>query len=63
MLSGYLGAFAQVAADLNVAVVSGGQLLKDLLPLVGLCVGLFQTAELLVGCLEGDHTFKKRITD
>lgn len=50
---GYLGAFAQVAADLHVAVVGRRQLLQHLLPLVGLAVGLLQAAELLVGGLWG----------
>lgn len=47
----YLGAFAQVVADLNIAVMSRGQFLQDVLPLVGLRVGLLQAAELLVGSL------------
>lgn len=51
VLSEYLGAFAQVVADLDVAVVGRGQLLQDLLPLVSLRVGLLQTAEVLVGRL------------
>ena len=55
VLSEYLGAFAEVVADLNVAVVRGGQFLQHLLPLVGLRVGLLQTAELLVGRLEERH--------
>lgn len=60
VLSTYLGALAQVAADLDVAVVGRGQLLQDLLPLVGVCVGLLQTAELLVGRLEADHRSRAR---
>ena len=62
VLSEYLGAFAQVVADLNVAVVGRRQLLQDLLPLVGLRVGLLQTAELLVGRLDGDHRLKRGLT-
>lgn len=50
--SEYLGAFAQVAADLDVAVVSGGQLFQHLFPLVAFCVGLLQLAELLVAGLK-----------
>ena len=59
VLSEYLGAFAQVVADLNVAVMGRSQLLQDLLPLVGLRVRLLQTAKLLVGGLEGDHRLKR----
>lgn len=58
----YLGAFAQVAADLHVAVVGRRQLLQHLLPLVGLAVGLLQAAELLVGGLgrrEAGHSVKE----
>lgn len=62
LLSTYLGALAQVVADLHVAVVRRGQLLEDLLPLVGVCVGLLQAAELLVGRLEADRRSRGRLT-
>lgn len=55
----YLSAFLEVAGDLCVAVVGGGQLLQHLLS--GVCLGgaLLQGRELLVGGLENNKGEEK----